>query len=139
MPAWASIWGNMVILFLAKSDPSLGAPAGSYDAPAHGVTGFAFNIDGTVPPGHLRVAVATAENDGTAAYWDGATMNASPLDGPGHYEFRWSEVGGPMYLGAGAPPFDPTKILSIRFDMTADTSGPTPYDFCVSKLLLLTN
>jgi hypothetical protein len=136
-PAWSAIWGNMIGVYLAKADPS--APTGAYDAPAHGITGFAFDIEGTLPLGHLRVLVGTMENDSNSAYWGGAAMGASPYQGPGHYEIRWPDVGGPMYLGPGAPPFDPTMIDMVAFHIMARTDGPAPYDFCISKLALLTN
>jgi hypothetical protein len=137
--AWSAIWGNMVGVYFAKTDPSLTAPAGSFDAPAHGITGVAFDVDGNLPPGRLRLLVGTAENDSNSAYWDGATMSASPFQGPGHYEIRWSEIGGPLYLGADAPPFDPTKIESVAFHIIGNNDAPAPYDFCISKLVLLTN
>jgi hypothetical protein len=137
--AWSSIWGNMMGLSFAKSDSGDASASGTLDAPAHGITGVGFDIEGTIPQGRVRVLVGTAENDSDSAYWDGATANVSPFDGPSHYEFRWPEVGGPLYLGAAAPPFDPTMIENIFFHIIGDTSGPAPYDFCISKLTLLTN
>ena len=108
--AWSAIWGNIVAFNLATSNPSPVPVIGTYDAPAHGITGFAFDIDGRLPLGHFRVIVATAENNHDPAYWEGAAMDLSPFVGPGHYEIRWPQVGGPLYLGAAAPPFDPTQI-----------------------------
>jgi hypothetical protein len=137
--AWSSLWGNMVGLGFANSDSADASTSGTFDAPAHGITGIGFDIAGIIPQGRVRVLVGTAENDTNSAYWDGATMNVSPFDGPGHYEFRWPEVGGPMYLGAAAPPFDPTQIENIAFHIVGDTPGPAPYSFCISNLLLLTN
>jgi hypothetical protein len=137
--AWSAIWGNIVGVNLATSDPGPLPVIGAYDAPAHGITGFAFEINGSFPPGHLRVTVATAENDRDAAYWEGAAMDVSPFAGPGRYEIRWPEVGGPLYLGADAPPFDATKIESIGFHVVSRDLGPAFYDFCIDKLVLLTN
>jgi hypothetical protein len=66
-------------------------------------------------------------------------MDSSPYQGPGHYEIRWPDVGGPMYLGPGAPPFDPTMIDTVAFHIKSRPDAPTPYDFCISNLALLTN
>lgn len=137
--AWSAIWGNMIGVSLATSDPSPVPVRGTYDAPAHGITGFGFDIDGELPLGRFRVLVTTAENDGDAAYWGGATMDLSPYQGPGHYEIRWPDVGGPMYLGPGAPPFDPTKIESISFDVAGRADFAASYDLCVGNFTLLTN
>jgi hypothetical protein len=137
-PAWSAIWGSLIELYLATPD-STAAPAGTYDATAHGITGFAFDVEGTIPYGQLRVLVGTAENDTNSAYWDGAMMDVSPYQGPGRYEIRWPDVGGPQYLGPGAPPFDPTKIEYIGLALVARPDGQAPYDFCISNLTLLTN
>jgi len=112
---------------------------GTYDAPAHGITGFAFDIEGDLPLGSLNVLVPTAENDSNSACWGGATMGHSPYQGPGHYEIRWPEVGGPMYLGPGAPPFDPTKIEALSFQIQGDDEAAASYDFCIGNFALLTN
>ena len=66
-------------------------------------------------------------------------MDLSPFVGPGHYEVRWPRVGGPLYLGAYAPPFDPTKIEWIAFHVVSREFEPASYDFCINKIVLLTN
>ena len=66
---------------------------GNYDAVAHGITGFAFDIEGSFS--RLRVEFATEGTWYDPAYWQGATMDFSPVRTPGHYEIRWAEVGGP--------------------------------------------
>ena len=137
--AWSAIWGNIIGVNLATSDPSPLPVLGTYDAPAHGITGFAFDMDGDLPLGRFRMTVQTAENDNDPAYWYGATMDLSPYQGPGHYEIRWPDVGGPMYLGPGAPPFDPTKIESISFDVPGRDDFAASYDFCIGNFALLTN
>jgi len=136
--AWSAIWGNIVGFNLATPDSGPAPAVGNYDAPAHGITGFAFNIDGVLPFGHLRVLVTTADNHTDSAYWDGAAMDLSPYSGPGRYAIRWPEVGGPLYLG-GAPPFDPTKIEAIGFHVVSRETEAAPYAFCISNVALLTN
>jgi hypothetical protein len=137
--AWSAIWGNIVGFDLATPDPSPMPVIGTYDAPAHGITGFAFNIGGFLPLGRLRVLVTTAENHTNSAYWYGAENDLSPVNGPGHYEVRWPEVGGPLYLAGTAPPFDPTKIEAIAFHVVSRETDAAPYAFCISNVVLLTN
>jgi len=109
-----------------------------YDAPAHGVSGFAFDIDAVPPWGHLRVGFATRGTENDAAYWGGASMDQSPIFSPGHYEIRWPDVGGPLYLPS-PPAFDPTKLESIRFHVVSNNVQAVPFSFCISNLILLTN
>ena len=146
-PAYSVIWGSIVGFDL--DDPAgfyddAGAPAadagitskGQYDAKAHGVTGIAFDID-TPPIGNLRVEFQTMGTENNAAYWGGATSNASPVF-PGHNEVRWSDVGGPFYLTT-PPRFDPTKLEDVDFHVVVNTSAPVPYSFCISNVVMLTD
>jgi hypothetical protein len=137
-PAWSSIWGNVIGFDLADpggfGDPMLGP----YDAPAHGITGFAFDIDAVPPGGHIRVSFPTAETQLNPAYWGGATTDGSPITIPAHYEMRWSEIGGPVYLPY-PPTFDPTRLISITFMVYSNSVAPVPFDFCVNNLRMLTN
>lgn len=73
-----------------------------------------------------------------AAYWSGVASDVSPIFSPGDYEMRWPEIGGPFWY-AEAPPFDPTKIEWIAFDVVSTDAAPVPFDFCLSNLALLTN
>jgi hypothetical protein len=141
-PAYADIWGNFIFFDLnhPPAAPGDGGPdAGSgtmvYDAIAHGITGFAFDIDGTLS--RLRVEFSTQGTETNSAYWDGATADVSPIDGAGHYEIRWADVGGPSYLST-PPPFDPSKLESIRFHVTSDASSAVSYSYCVKNTVLLT-
>jgi hypothetical protein len=139
-PAYSSIWGNIVGFDVANpgSYSEGGSTRMAYDAPAHGITGFAFDIDAVPAGGQIRVAFQTVGTESSAAYWGGATMNLSPIAGPGHYEMRWSEIGGPFYL-TSPPPFDPTKLEAIQFHVVSNTGAPVPFSFCLSNLMLLTN
>ncbi len=138
LPAWSAIWGTIVGFNLAVDDAGV---AGPYDAIAHKVTGFAFDLDGAGPPGGpwMRVEFATVGTNNGAAYWQGAVSDTSPVQRAGHYEMRWPEVGGPMYLGPSAPPFDPTQLTSIRFHVVPNTSAPIPYGFCIRNTAFLTD
>jgi hypothetical protein len=89
--------------------------------------------------GHIRVGFQTQGTENNAAYYGGANMDVSPVLAPGHYEIRWPSVGGPLYLGPMAPPFDPTKLEGIFFHVVANNFSPVPFSFCVSNPTLLTN
>ena len=138
--AYSSIWGDLIGFNLA--DP--GTPAdsgrlrGPYDALAHGITGFAFDIDTPPEGGHMRVQFQTVGTEHAPAYWQGATADVSPITGPGHYEIRWPAVGGPLYL-SNPPPFDPTELDAIAFLVESNSAAPVPFSFCLNRLMLLTN
>jgi hypothetical protein len=134
-PAWSAIWGNIVGFNLAVDDAGLPGP---YDPIARGFTGFAFDIDN--PPfggGSLRIEFATVGTENNAAYWGGTVMDVSPVGGPGHYEIRWGDIGGPMYLGPGAPPFDPTRLTAIRFHVVPHLIGGVTFKFCIAATVFL--
>jgi hypothetical protein len=108
-----------------------------YDAPAHEVTGIAFDIDNEPPPrGGIRVQMPTEATALSPAWWRG-TEQSSPVHA-GHNEFRWASVGGPVYL-TSPPPFDPTRIYGIQFMAVSDTDGPETVSFCISNLTALRN
>jgi hypothetical protein len=138
--AWGAIWGDIIGFDVNNSGmPTDGVSARlPYDTSAHGITGFAFDIDAVPPGGNLRVAFQTPGTESGAAWWGGASSNVSPIFSPGHYEIRWPEVGGPNYI-PNPPPFDPTKLLAIDFHVVANQVGPVPFSFCLSNLMMLTN
>jgi len=139
-PAYSSIWGNMIGFQINTPGPSDGGVAMRmpYDAPAHGITGFAFDIDAVPTGGHIRVTFQTVGTENSAAYWGGASGDASPIAGPGHYEMRWADIGGPMYA-TNPPPFDPTEIEAITFHVYSNAVAPVPYSFCINNVMLLTD
>ena len=79
-----------------------------------------------------------------APYYQGGSRDSSFLFNNAHVVIRWTDVGGPRYLYSRtppvtAPPFNPTKLLSIQFQVFTNTSTATPYAFCVANLTLLRN
>ena len=153
--AYSAIWGNLIGFDLntpvsARADGGVGGGSGTgtdggvdasaidkgnYDAVAHGITGFAFDIEGTFSRMHVEFPTEGKWYD--PAYWQGATMDLSPVRSPGHYEIRWAEVGGPKYL-ASPPPFDPSKLQEVRFHVTSDMLQTTPYSYCIKNVVMLT-
>jgi len=128
-PDWTNIWGFRIGLTLNDGMP--------YDALAHRITGFAFHIDFEPPPGAgFRVEFPTSSFDG-AALWGGSASEKSPVH-TGRNEVRWKDIGGPPFV-ANPPPFDPTRLLSLVFDVPSTSSGTNSFAFCISHLVALTN
>jgi hypothetical protein len=109
-------------------------------------TGVSFDFTAPVLPANkMRVNFPfMGEHNGTdSPYWDGATMDHSPLADGTHVVIHWADVGGPLYLTTQMPPTVPPPFLkqyvaSIQFQVFTNVNTPTPYSFCVDNLTLLT-
>jgi len=128
MPDYVNIWGAGILLYFNSGQP--------YDARAHGIAGFAFTLT-TPPPGALRVQFSTPSTQFTPAFWGGADSDTSPVV-EGRNEVRWADVGGPP-CAANPPAFDATQILGIELVVWAVMDQATPYDYCISDLVALTD
>ena len=139
-PDYGNIWGAGIGFDLDNPDGADGSVGvkGLYNASTHGIAGIAFDIDVVPDGGHLRVEFPTQGTENAAAYWDGPTEYLSPIVTPGHEEIRWSQVGGPEYVSS-PPPFDPTKLESVWFEVVSNASSPVHYSFCISNVTALTN
>jgi hypothetical protein len=131
IPDYPNITGAGIALDL--NTPTTGGATAAYDASAHGVIGFGFDID-VLPSSGLRVGLLTPATAADPAFWGGNDM-ISPVK-VGHNEFRLEEVLGPFYL-INPPSFDRTKILTLRFHVPTSTASSTSYAFCVSNLVAL--
>jgi hypothetical protein len=128
-PDWSHIWGVHVGLTLND-----GAP---YDALEHRITGFAFHIDVEPPRGAgFRILFPTPSID-DAALWGGSVSETSPVHA-GRNEVRWKDVGGPPWV-ANPRPFDPTRLVSLVFQIPSTASGATSFAFCIDQLVALTD
>jgi hypothetical protein len=132
-PGWAGIVLELNMPDWPERSASAGPPAGqSYDAVAHGVTGFAFDIDSEPAPGAGLLVTAAGPWQSSAGsgliYWGGAQLDASPVHA-GHNEFRWNEV------GPGS--FDGTQILRLGFLVAGNDSEAVSYSFCINNLTAL--
>jgi hypothetical protein len=123
MPAWP------------EPRTELAAPAArAYDADAHGVTGFAFDIDSEPAPGASLLVQVVSAREGSSlaesepAYWGGARLDASPVHA-GHNEFEWNDVG-PSQL-------TPTRLLRLGFLVLGNDARAVAYDFCIDHLTAL--
>lgn len=126
------IWGAM-IGFLLNGTESQVYP---YDAEAHGVTGFGFDIDSEPAPGaEIDVQLMTEPTQGQDPFWGGETQAFSPVHA-GHNEFKWRDVGGPWYV-AHPPAFDPRKLIQIAFHVSSNSDHDVSYRFCIGNLTAL--
>jgi hypothetical protein len=110
--------------------------------------GFSFDFSGTMIPIGNKIRVNfpfMGENNGTDSPYFAAnsTDDHSTLSTTSTNVVHWSNIQGPAYLlsqtpAVTPPPFDPTKILSIQFQVFTNTGASIPYNFCVSNLTLLT-
>jgi len=146
-PAYSAVWGAGIGFDLNNAGNDGGTGKNAWDATAHGVTGFAFDIDMPPTGGQMRVEFPTNVLPGTtdinAAYWGGVGNNLSPITKGGSYSFHFDPpspngVGGPMYL-MNATPFDKTKILSMQFHVVTNTSSTIDFAYCISNLRALTD
>jgi hypothetical protein len=135
-PDWENMWGARISFTLNDDRP--------YDAPAHGVTGFAFHFDSEpAPHTGVRVQLPTLTANEQPAFWGGASPpvagagETSPVHA-GRNELRWSEVGGPPWLD-NPPRFDPTKLIAIMFLVPAHPTGARGFSFCIRELTALVN
>jgi hypothetical protein len=129
-PDWSGIWGARIGLSL--NDDS------GYDAPAHGVSGFAFRVDSEPPPNMaVQVLLPTAPAREQAAMWGGSNADKSPVHA-GLNVIRWRDVGGPAHVD-NAPRFDPAQLIAIEFGVHASPGTTSHFNWCVRELTALTN
>jgi hypothetical protein len=136
---YTNIWGAAVALDLDR--PSYdGGVAEPYNATTHGYSGLAFDIDSVPVDGFgtsaLRVEISTPSSGNDSPYWDGATMNTSPVV-RGTNMISWSQVNGPMYLKTTPPTFTPSAMLSLHFHVVSNGAAPITFSFCISNLAML--
>jgi hypothetical protein len=149
-PDSSDVWGNMIGFDLNQPPGGgLDASAGAnvYDATAHGIVGFAFEIaplatspNSVIPVPPIRVEFPTEGTEANPAYFGGATMDLSPVSPgslSGSYQIRWADVGGPLNL-RDAPPFDPSKLESIQFHVPSTAPDATSYSYCILNTVMLT-
>jgi hypothetical protein len=106
-----------------------------FDAPGHHVTGVGFHIDAEPPSGLIRVQLPTVSRQEDPAFWGGAASEASPVHA-GRNEFRWADVGGPIWID-DPPPFDPTQLAGIGFMVPAVPGAARSFSFCIDQLTAL--
>lgn len=138
-PGWAGIVLGLGMPDWPEPRASVGPPAGRpYDAVAHEVTGFAFDIDSEPPP-NAKIAVELTKNKtnmGAPPTWGGQIgAQWSPVHA-GHNEFKWEDVGGPWWV-TPQPKFDASLLKQIAFHVLASPTEAVNYSFCINNLTAL--
>jgi hypothetical protein len=109
-------------------------PKGTFDALAKGITGIQFDVD-LVPTNGVRVQFVTPGTDlgsGGPSYWGGsAAFPPSPVF-IGTNRIYWQDVTGPYGLG-----LDPTKLVSMYFNVPTQTASADSFHFCISNVTLI--
>jgi hypothetical protein len=112
-------WGGAI-------EYQLNAPGGAspvpYDATAHGVTGFSFDITGPQIPSTLQIHYAV-DGDGQVYCEELAA---------GHHDVAFSEA---YYsCGSSGSTPNPAALVLIRFAFYSVSGATIPLDFCVDNL-----
>jgi hypothetical protein len=122
-------WGAALALPL-NTEAEVQAPLGAYDALAHRVHGFVFNVTGTAPA-NIRVNVVTVNE----------TVNLHHKEfalGTPEIVVRWDD---PLFTQGfwvqNPEPFEVHQILNLLIQVATNESAPTPFDFCISNLRAL--
>jgi hypothetical protein len=107
-----------------------GPPQQPYDATAHGVIGFCFELSGpTIPSTTVRVAFPTQENNDNAPF--------EAFSAAGSHTVLLSNVEEGSWV-TNPVPFDETKIMLLQFQIPSSTTAAVPWDFCVQGLTAIT-
>lgn len=134
-PDWSAVWGTGIGIDFNNSGGDTPVK-GTYDATAKGVIGIKFDYE-TANSTKIRVEFPIPATEGHAdgsAYWGAsATFPSSPVE-PGENYVPFSEVKQPK----AAVPFDPATLLGVQFHVPTNDKAPTPFDFCISNLRLVT-
>jgi hypothetical protein len=131
---YTNIWG--IGIGLDFNNP--GTMQLPFDAPAHKVIGFSFDITG-VPAGGIRVEFPTTDTNAS-----GFDSYAIVVAGSGHYQADLTtSATDPHKLrpsftpatGMREPPFNPANLLAIQFHVATNTTAAIPVnDLCVNNL-----
>ncbi len=120
---WPLRWGAYISLDL---DGDAGM-ASDFNATATGIRGFCFYVSGfTVPV--FRVRFPTDQGIADRNWYQ------STLQYEGWHRVLFSDLG---QVVPTTTPFDPTKILSIEFEIPASRLESVPWDFCIDGLVAL--
>lgn len=122
---FGSTWGAVAALNLNQEENS--ETAGSYDATAHGVVGFGFDIVGDTA-GALRFVIKQF------SVHDGFCINNVPDCAMGcSVEYRIDELAQNCWTPGGAKP-NAAALSALEWQITTKTGMTTPFDYCIENL-----
>jgi hypothetical protein len=118
-------WGAVAALNLRQEVGS--TAAGSYDAAAHGVAGFAFDIVGDTG-GALRFVIKQF------SVHDGFCINNVPDCGLGcSVQYRIDELTQNCWTPGGVLP-NAAALQALEWQIVAKAGAETPFDYCIENL-----
>jgi hypothetical protein len=105
----------------------------TYDADAHGITGFMFDItqgtSGSQAPSTLRISLPTAATETSGHF---ITVAPPSLD----QRVMFDEVEQGIWVMVPTE-FRPQTIRRVNFDVSTNIQAPRDYDFCVSNFRVI--
>jgi hypothetical protein len=122
---FGNFFGAVAALNL-QQQPGVDTP-GAYDAAAHGVTGFGFDIVGDTG-GALRFVVKAFN------VHDGYCVNNVPDCATGcSVEYQLSELSQNCWTPGGALP-PANSLAALEWQITTNEMAPVPFDYCIENI-----
>jgi hypothetical protein len=107
-----------------------GPPQEPYNTVMQGVTGFCFQLSGTVIPStSIRVAFPTTEDNDNAPFESVTT--------PGQHTVLFTDTAQGSWVTTPTV-FDPTMVTLLQFQIPSSTTEAVPWDFCIEGLTAIT-
>lgn|GEM_PF-4446325 len=127
---FAAQWGAGLALDLNSKGGELGAPAvkGTFDLVQAGIKGFSVDITGTAPA-RIRINLTMP------GVPDSSFVDAKV---PGTTTFNVADAKQGTWVTSKTP-LDPSKIEALQFQVFTTAASPTPYDFCVTAIRVVSD
>jgi hypothetical protein len=127
---FAAQWGAGLALDLNSKGGEPGAPAvkGTFDLVQAGIKGFSVDITGTAPA-RIRINLTMP------GVPDSSFVDAKV---PGTTTFNVADAKQGTWVMSKTP-LDPTKVEALQFQVFTTAGAPTPYDFCVNAIRVVTD
>jgi len=127
---FAAQWGAGLALDLNSKGGEPGAPAvkGTFDLVQAGIKGFSVDITGTAPA-RIRINL-TMPGVPDSSFVDAKVPGTTTFDVADAKQGTWV---------ASKTPLDPTKVEALQFQVFTTAASPTPYDFCVTAIRVVSD
>jgi hypothetical protein len=128
--SFAAQWGAGLALDLNSKGGEPGKPAekGTFDLEKSGIRGFSVDISGTAPA-RIRINLTMPGVE------DSSFVDAMV---PGSTSFQIDDAKQGNWV-TNKVPLDPSKVEALQFQVFTNAASPTPYDFCVKAIRVLSD